>query len=149
MHKRHHLGPFAPDELADFLRIEGFAPGFGEAHHFPALPPGHLAQAVGEESVAEEGELHARFGEIGDGGLHARTAGSRDGQVELVAGGIGISQKRADFIDHLKEERIQVTYYVLRHGGVDPGRHHTGSGAEQQAFRRLQGRISLGHKRLV
>jgi len=60
-----------------------------------------------------------------------------------------VSQQRADLLGQLKEERVEVADNGLRHRLVDTRRHHAGAGAEEEALRRLQGRIGLRHKRIV
>src|SRR6185295_6246715 len=102
---------FAADELADFLRIEGFAPRLGKADHFAAVAASHFADAVAEEAVGEEGKFLAGFDEVCDCGFHAGAARAGDGNIELVAGGIGVAQEGANFFHYLEEERVEMAHY--------------------------------------
>jgi hypothetical protein len=147
LYESHQVRLLAADEIADFLGIVGLAPLLRQFHHFGALAARHFADAVGEEAVGKERKLPAGLGEVGHGGLHARAASAGHRQAELILGGVGISQKRANLVSNLEEEGIEVSHHVLPHGGVDAGSDHAGPRSEKQTFRRLESWI-LRHRRI-
>ena len=108
LHVGHRARLFAADEIAGFLIVEDFAPGFLQAHDGGAVPAGHVREAVAEVSVGQNREFFARLDEIGDCGFHAAGARSGDGDVEFVGGGEGVTQQLADVLHHLEKVRIQV-----------------------------------------
>ena len=90
-----------------------------------------------KKPLVSSANLRAGLGEVGHRRLHAGAAGAGHREVELVRGGVGIAQQRADLLRHLEEERIEVADDRLRHGLVHARSHHARTGPEEQAFRRL------------
>jgi hypothetical protein len=77
-------GAFAADEIAGFLIVENFAPGFLQTHDHGSVTAGHVREPVAEVSVGQDRELLARLDEVGDRGFHAAGAGSGNGDIEFV-----------------------------------------------------------------
>src|SRR5581483_2894789 len=96
------------NEIADFLRVVRLTPLLRQLDYLGPLAPGHLADAIAEESVREERELAARFGEIRHRGFHPRAARSGNRQAELVLRGVGVRHQGADLLRNLKKERVQM-----------------------------------------
>jgi hypothetical protein len=137
LNEGHHARLLAPDEIANLLRIERLPPILRQDHKFGAMPPRHLADAISEEAIGEQGELLTGLGKIGYGRFHAGASGSRDCQIELILGGIGVPDPLTHLLGSFKKEGIEVPHHGLRHGLVDARRHHARAGPKQQSGRCL------------
>ena len=131
--------------FAGLLRVEGSPQALARRDDFGAMTAGHLAEAVTEEAVGEERKLSPGSMRVADGGLHAGSARPGDRDIEPVLRGVRIAKQGADLFHYLEEVRVEMAHHRLRHGLVDAGRDHAGSGSEERRGGAWKRRIGLRH----
>jgi len=136
----HRLRALLFEECGGLGFAERLAPGFIAAHDLRAVTAAHFGNALAEEAGNEDGEFHARSGEVGNRGFHARAAGAGDGNGERIRGAEQHPQIAARFLHRFEKEGVQITDHGLGHGLIDARFHLRGSGSEQQAARRGKSR---------